>query len=358
MLIGIESRFDALELFHRRPIEQIGHEVELFDAHAVFARERATDVDAIFEDFFGGTKRVLHLRFVGVIVQKDGVDVPIAGVKSAWDLQPELLADHLDVLQHLRQLASRHAGILRAIAVADAPQRSERALARFPQRRTASRIARMLHLCALVIFADGNHLPQLGIEQLVDAVEFDQHQRLRIAGESEVERFLHGANHRTVHHLHRRRQQPRGDDLAHGFAGIGARVERRDQRAKARGLGYEADPELGDDAERPLAAADQPGQIERSVFVRAVLSAALKDRSIAKNDVDAQDVIAGDEVLEGVDAAGIGGGIAAYGAGPLAGGVGGKVVCRSAGRRRDGFRKGRVSHARFDVGHAIFEVDF
>jgi hypothetical protein len=58
-----------------------------------------------------------------------------------------------------------------------------------------------------------------------------------------------------------------------------------------------------------------------------------------------------------VDSTGVGGGVAADGAGALAGWVGGEMQARSAGEGGDGFGKLGVPHAGLDVCGAIGDVD-
>ena len=64
-------------------------------------------------------------------------------------------------------------------------------------------------------------------------------------------------------------------------------------------------------------------------------------------------MVDGDAVLERVRSAGIGGHVAADGAGALARRIGGKVVT-GAGQ---GLRELQVGHARLDQGHPVAEID-
>ena len=68
-------------------------------------------------------------------------------------------------------------------------------------------------------------------------------------------------------------------------------------------------------------------------------------------------MIGGDEILEGVDSPGVGGGVAADGTGALAGWIGGEVQARPAGQGGDGFGKLGVSHAGLHMGGAVGDVD-
>ena len=81
---------------------------------------------------------------------------------------------------------------------------------------------------------------------------------------------------------------------------------------------------LRDDAERPLRADDDAGQIVAGVVLGRAAGA--HDPAIGQHELDAEDVIDGDAVLERVRPAGVGGHVAADGAGALARRVGGEVV--------------------------------
>ena len=80
----------------------------------------------------------------------------------------------------------------------------------------------------------------------------------------------------------------------------------------------------------------------------------LHDAAIGQDELHAEDVIDGDAVLERVRPAGVGGDVAADGAGPLARRVGGEVVAV----RLQVIGQPEVDDARLDDGVAIAIVDF
>ena len=82
--------------------------MQFLDAHTVFPRHRTADIDAVFQDFHSRLQCVLNLRFIGIIVEKNRMDIPITGMKCTGDLQSMLLTDLRDALQDLRQFAARH----------------------------------------------------------------------------------------------------------------------------------------------------------------------------------------------------------------------------------------------------------
>ncbi len=75
--------------------EEQGHEFALFHANAVLAGEAAADFDAIANDFGGGFQGALELLGVARIVEHDGVEIAITGVKDVADPKAELLTDLL-----------------------------------------------------------------------------------------------------------------------------------------------------------------------------------------------------------------------------------------------------------------------
>lgn len=79
------------------------------------------------------------------------------------------------------------------------------------------------------------------------------------------------------------------------------------------GVGDEAEGDFCDDAEHAFAADEETGEVEAlTVFVAA--AAGVDDGAIGEDDLEAEDVVAGDPVFEAARAAGVGGDIAAEGA--------------------------------------------
>ena len=104
---------------------------------------------------------------------------------------------------------------------------------------------------------------------------------------------------------------PRGDHVAYGLAGVARCREHADDRAETGRLRHQPHPERRDDAERPLAAADQPGQVEVRRLRSSRSRAELDHVAVGEDHLHAEHVVGGDEVLEGVDPAGVGRGVAA-----------------------------------------------
>ena len=85
--------------------------------------------------------------------------------------------------------------------------------------------------------------------------------------EAEAEGLLDGLDHQVVEHLERGRDDPRGDDPADGLGRRVDAVEDAEQGPARLGVAGQVDGDLGDDAERPLVADDQAGQVVAGVVL-------------------------------------------------------------------------------------------
>ncbi len=131
-----------------------------------------------------------------------------------------------------------------------------------------------------------------------------------------MKRLFHGDQDALIHHFQSRRNDAGADDVADGIGRVVDRFEDAQHGAHALRIARQPNPDLGDDGQGSFAADEHAGQIEAGiVFGRA---AELDDRAIGQHHFDAQHVIDGDAVFERVRAAGVGGHVAADGAGPLA----------------------------------------
>ena len=143
---------------------------------------------------------------------------------------------------------------------------------------------------------------------------------------------------------------PRRDDFAHGLRGVVDRIEDRPHGPIVLRIGRQADPHLGDDRQRAFAAHQHAQQVKAGEMIDR---AKLQDRAVAEHGFQAEHVVDGDAIFERMRAAGIGGHVAADGAGALARRVGGIVIAR-AGQR---LGEPQVGHAGLDHCHAIARVD-
>ena len=85
-----------------------GHEVDFLDTDAVFARDATAEFDAFFEDVVAGLDGFGHLLRIAFIVEDEGMDVPITGMKNVRDAQAVFFAGLPDELHDLRQFRARH----------------------------------------------------------------------------------------------------------------------------------------------------------------------------------------------------------------------------------------------------------
>ena len=128
-------------------------------------------------------------------------------------------------------------------------------------------------------------------------------------------------------------------------------LEAEQHRARALCRLEQPHGDLGDDAELAFRSDDQSEEIVAGrIEARA---ANIDDLAVHQHDADAEHVIGGDAVFQAMRAAGIGGDIAADGAGDLARRVG-RVEIAVAGDR---IGDGRIGDAGLDMRHAVGEVD-
>ena len=331
--------------------EHVAHVFEFFDADAVFAGDAAADGDAVAEDFARSVEGGLHAFGIVFVVHEDGVDIAVAGVEDAGDAQMVLGANFRDAGEHLGQLAAGDAGVLGTVAGADAADGAEGFFAGAPEIGAAFRVAAAFEGGDVVFLAEGFDGGEVFVEAEILAVDFDDDEGLGGFWEAEMEGVLDDADHGAVEHFHGGGDDARGDDFRDGAAcGLGV-VEDGESGADVGGFCVEAAPDFGDDVEGALGAAEAAGDVGADVV--AVGAAEGVDGAVAEDDFETEDVVDGDAVFEGVESAGISGGVSADGAGTLAAGVGGEVV----GGILDGDGECGVGDAGFDEGDAVAEVD-
>ena len=84
----------------------------------------------------------------------------------------------------------------------------------------------------------------LRIEPSFQAIDFDQQNRLGIERKAKVKRLFDRDQDALVHHLQRRRNDARADDLADRLRGIIDRIEHAKHRADALRVPREPHPNL------------------------------------------------------------------------------------------------------------------
>ena len=86
-LRGVE---DFAEFLHRGEVGRgklFGHEIDFFDADAVFAGDAAAEFDAFFKDVIAGLDSFGDLFRIAFIVEDERMDVAVASVKDVRNAQ-------------------------------------------------------------------------------------------------------------------------------------------------------------------------------------------------------------------------------------------------------------------------------
>ena len=317
---------------------------------AVFAAEHAADIHADLQD---GAARLQHpVQRSGnpVVEQQQGMQVAVAGMEDVGDGQIEGLADAPNLVQHVGNGGSGDHAVLHVVVGGDAAHGAEGALAAQPEEVALGRVLRDADVPGLVGEQYATNLGFAFVQLGGHAVHIQQQHGGRVHRQIGLRDELgHGFQRQLVHHLHGGRDDAGGHNAGDRGAAGGHRIERGQQRAHAGRRVYQLDDGLGHDAEGALAAAEQPGQ----VIAGAVGQPAGGDHAAIHGDeLDAQHVVGGYAVEQGVRAAGVGGDVAAQRAGLLAGRVWGVVKSEAAGV---GAEVG-VDHARLDHGATVARV--
>jgi hypothetical protein len=114
---------------------------------------------------------------------------------------------------------------------------------------------------------------------------------------------LDGADRLLIHHLEGGGQEAGADDGADRAARVVDVVEEGEQRLHGLGQRQQPDVDLGGDAERPLAADEQPRQVQPGILAGA--AAEPDDAAVGQHDGEAEDVVRRDAVLQAVRPAGV-----------------------------------------------------
>jgi hypothetical protein len=141
--------------------EEQGHEFALFHANAVLSGETAANLNAVANDCGGSLEGALVLLRVARIVEHDGVEIAITGVKDVADSKAELLTDLLNAAQSLREFGARDDAVQDIDTGGDAPEGPEGILAAFPEKVALFVVAGDADFASLVNatdFVDGRGL--------------------------------------------------------------------------------------------------------------------------------------------------------------------------------------------------------
>ena len=201
--------------------------------------------------------------------------------------------------------------------------RADGHLAAFPEQFAFGGRPGLQDLGRVPVVADGDHLFQQRIESRLRAVQFDHQHSRGIAGNAQREGVFHGVEDAAVHQLQRGRQDARSDDLAHDLRGVVDRGERGADRAASLRQPRQPSPNLGNDRQRPFAAANDSRQVQCG---RVLHRSEFYDLSVGQHNLQPGDVICRHALFERVRAAGIGGHVAADRGRALAGRIGGVMI--------------------------------
>src|SRR5262249_28316447 len=151
---------------------ELRHEIDLLDADAVLAGDAAALRDALLEDLVARREDALHFLGVAFVEEHDGMEVAVAGVEDVADAQVVLLPDALDLAQHVRQFATRHDPVLRAITGSEPAAGPEGLLARLPEQEPLRLGLRLPHFSRVVLPGDGRDALGVRVESRFEAIDF------------------------------------------------------------------------------------------------------------------------------------------------------------------------------------------
>ena len=330
--------------------EHLRHVTSLVGTDTMLAGDRSAGVEAVGQDLVSHLLGQLRLTLDTFVVADQRVQIAVAGMEDIPDLQARLDFEGPDAAQHSGKLGSRNHPVLHVVVRRDAAHRRERRLASLPDPLALACIPRHLNVARTSVLTD--LLDQA--EQLRDfrlrSVELDDEHGVGL-GEVWMHGGLHSLDGESIHHLDRRRDDARGDDVGHGVASSLAGIERREQCLHRFRLAQEAQRHLGHDRQGPFRADHHPEQVEsRCVVCRPTH---VNQLSVRKDRLECQDVVHRESVLEAVGATGVLGHVAANGADDLARGIRRVVVAK----RRDLAADVEVHDAWLDRDPLVGDVD-
>ncbi|CAM2144652.1 hypothetical protein PT2222_160115 [Paraburkholderia tropica] len=328
------------------------HRIDLFDPHAVLARDRAAQFDAGFEDI--GAKGLGAVPFVEIVAVEENqrVHVAVARVEHVDAAQPVLRLHFVDAREQRPNRAARHRAVHAVIVGRDAPGGGEGVFAARPEAQAFFLGARDLDTRrAMFAQHDGRARDFVG-DFLGRAVGLAQQDRGCVEVVARLHEFLHGARGGFVHHFETGGNDAGRDDAGHGVAAFHHVVEARHDDLRGLRTRDQLDRHFGHDGEHAFAADHDCEQIEPRRVERE--RAKLHDLAVHRDRAHAQHVMHGEAVLEAVHAARVFGNIAADRAGDLRRRIGRVIETVRRGR----LGNGQIAHARLYGGRACVRIDF
>jgi len=147
------------------------HELGLFHADTVFSGERAADFETVADNFGGGLHGAFELRGVARIVEDDGVEIAVAGVKDVADLKTELRPDLPDAAKSLREFRTGNDAVENVIAGSETAEGAEGIFAAFPEKFAFGIVvgdANFAGVMRVANFRDGGGLCSDGFSESLD----------------------------------------------------------------------------------------------------------------------------------------------------------------------------------------------
>src|SRR5258708_6202735 len=131
--LRIEGAFQPLLLIEVDLAEHLGHQVALLDADAMFAGQDAAELDAAAQDVGAEGLSPLHLAGLVGIVEDQGLQIAVAGMKHVGDAELIFFRKLADARQGLLQRAARNGALHAEIVRRNPPDRRKRRLAAGPE---------------------------------------------------------------------------------------------------------------------------------------------------------------------------------------------------------------------------------
>lgn len=148
--IGIEGVVDATHEVEIGVGKKKRHEFGLFHADAVLAGERATDFDAIANDFGGGLHGALELTLVARIVEHDGMKITVSGVEDVADVEAVAAPDFADVAKSLGKFGAGNDTVENIVAGGKPAESAKCVFAAFPEEVAFDVVACEAHFAGVV----------------------------------------------------------------------------------------------------------------------------------------------------------------------------------------------------------------
>jgi len=327
------------------------HQLVFFHADAVLAGERAANFDAIANDFVGGGDGAFEVRRIARIVEDDGMEVAVTGMKNVADLKTVGFGNFGDAAESLRELGARDHAVENVIAGSEASEGAEGVFAALPEKFALASVACDAHFARVMReahFVDGGGLRGDGFGE---TFELDEQNSGAVARESSVHVVFNGVESPAIDHFAGGGSDGAGGDFGDGARGVVEIVENGEQSFYGFGLARKFHGDFGDEGQRALGTDEQAAKI---VTGRIAVSAAdAYDFSIGEDEFERDNVIGGDAVRKRVRAASVFGNVAADGAGFLAGRI--RSVIEAV--VFDGASDIEIDDAGLHGGALIFEVD-